>query len=85
MQKNENYSPLLRCKITTSGAHAVRCWGEQGQKTELPADLRGVPVIARLHVERLWQMSKEYGLVLTCTDIQCMESAGVGSTCPFVS
>ena len=30
VQKNENYPPLLRCKITTAGAHAVRCWDEQG-------------------------------------------------------
>jgi len=86
VQKNESYPPLLRCKITTAGAHAVRCWDEQGGKIELPEDLRGVPVIARIHVERLWQMSKEYGLVLTCTDLQILASAWtVGSACPFES
>ena len=82
VQKGD-YPPLLRCKITTSGAHAVRCWDEQGQRIELPEDLRGVPVIARLHVERLWMMSKEYGLVLTCTDLKFMQHATMGSSCPF--
>ena len=84
VQKNENYPPLLRCKITTAGAHAVRCWDEQGEKMELPEDLKGVPVIARIHVERMWQMSKEYGLVLTCTDLQILAGAWTGGTvCPF--
>jgi len=84
VQKGD-YSPLLRCKITTTGAHAVRCWDEQGQRIDLPEDLRGVPVIARIHVERLWMMSKEYGLVLTCTDLKIMQHAIHGSSCPFES
>ncbi len=86
VQKNENYPPLLRCKITTAGAHAVRCWDGQGEKIELPEDLRGVPVIARIHVERMGQMSKEYGLVLTCTDLQILAGARTGGmVCPFDS
>ncbi len=64
----------------------MRCWDEQGEKIELPEDLRGVPVIARIHVERMWQMSKEYGLVLTCTDLQILAGAWTGGTvCPFDS
>ncbi len=84
VQKNE-YRPLLRTKLTTSGSHAVRCWDEHGHKRDLPEDLRGVPLIARLHVERLWCMSKEYGLVLTCTDLQILDHAALGTSCPFES
>jgi len=84
VQKGD-YPPLLRCKITTTGTHAVRCWDDQGRRIDLPEDLRGVPVVARIHVERLWMMSKEYGLVLTCTDLQIMQNATHGSSCPFES
>ena len=82
VQKGD-YRPLLRTKITTTGAHAVRCWDEKGQKIALPEDLRGVPVIARLHVDRLWIMSKEYGLVLVVTDLKILDHCAVGSSCPF--
>ena len=76
----------MRTKVTTTGAHAVRCWDEKGQRIELPEDLRGVPVIARLHVQSLWMMSKEFGLVLTCTDLKILEGAWTaGSACPFES
>ncbi len=84
VQKND-YAPLLRTKIAVSGSHAVRCWDEAGNKIALPEDLRGVPVVARLHVERLWMMSKEYSPVLTCTDLQILEGATTGSVCPFGS
>ena len=83
VQKNE-YRPLLRTKVTTAGSNAVRCWDENGQRIDLPEDLRGVPLIARLHVERLWMMSKEYGLVLTCTDLQIQTGMWTtGGSCPF--
>ncbi len=84
VQKNE-YRPLLRTKLTISGSHAVRCWDEQGQKIDLPEDLRGVPLIARVCVERLWCMGRQMGLVLTCTDLQILDHAAVGSSCPFES
>jgi len=85
VQKGD-YRPLLRTKVTTTGVHAVRCWNEKGHRIELPEDLRGVPVIARLHVQSLWMMSKEFGLVLTCTDLKILEGAWTaGSACPFES
>ena len=79
VQQKGDYKPLLRCKITTN---AVRCWDEQGNRVDLPEDLRNVPVAAKLAVERVWMMSKEMGLVLSVTDIQlCSEPAPDG--CPF--
>ena len=79
VQQKGDYKPLLRCKITTN---AVRCWDEQGNRVDLPEDLRNVPVAVKLAVERVWMMSKEMGLVLSVTDIQlCSEPAPDG--CPF--
>jgi hypothetical protein len=79
VQQKGDYKPLLRCKITTN---AVRCWDEQGNRVDLPEDLRNVPVAVKLAVERVWMMSKELGLVLSVTDIQlCSEPAPDG--CPF--
>ena len=77
-----DYKPLLRCKINTAGARAVLCWDAEGNKVPLPEDLRGIPVSARLRVDRLWQMSKEYGLVLEVEHLQLFEAAGE-APCPF--
>ena len=76
-----DYRPLLRCKITTAGSHAVRCWNSRQERVDLPEDLRGIPVVAKIALERLWIMSKEYGLVMTVTDLMISDDAT--SQCPF--
>ena len=44
LQQKGDYKPLLRCKITTAGLNACRCWDQDGKRVELPEDLRNVPV-----------------------------------------
>ena len=86
VQQKAEYKPLLRCKITTAGLNACRCWDQDGKRIELPEDLRNVPVAAKLAVERVWCMSKEMGLVLTVTDLQlCSDpvSCPFSNDCPF--
>ncbi len=77
-----DYKPLLRCKINTSGARAVQCWDADGQRVALPEDLRGIPLSAKVRVDRLWCMSKEFGLVLEVTDLRLYEVADE-APCPF--
>ena len=38
--KKGDYKAQLRCKLDTSGTHAVRRWSSTGHRCELPADLR---------------------------------------------
>ena len=86
VQQKNDYKPLLRCKITTAGPNACRCWNQVGERVDLPEDLRNVPVAAKLAVERVWLMSKEMGLVLTITDLQLCEdpvSCPFRNDCPF--
>jgi hypothetical protein len=78
-----DYRPLLRCKVNVSGSRTVHCWDTDGQRIPLPDDLRGIPMSARVRVDRLWCMSKEYGLVLEVTDIQLYDVAA-DTSCPFV-
>ena len=61
----------------------MHCWDTDGQRIPLPDDLRGIPMSARVRVDRLWCMSKEYGLVLEVTDIQLYDVAA-DTSCPFV-
>ncbi len=82
LTKKANTNLFLRCKINTSGARAVQCWDADGQRVALPEDLRGIPLSAKVRVDRLWCMSKEFGLVLEVTDLRLYEAAG-GVPCPF--
>ena len=77
-----DYRPLLRCKINVAGNKVARCWDAEGIRVPLPDDLRGVSVSAKLRVDRLWCMSKEFGLVLEVTDLQLFEATGE-APCPF--
>ena len=76
-----DYKPLLRCKLNISGPRAVRCWDASGATVALPEDLRGLPMSVKIRLDRLWIMSKEFGLVAEITDIQLHESDA--ATCPF--
>ena len=81
IQKGD-HRPLLRCKLQTAGSHAVRCWNSAGERVDLPEDLRHVPVIAKVHLDRLWMMGRDFGLVLVATDLQLLEDSQAGA-CPF--
>ena len=86
VQQKGEYKPLLRCKITTAGLNACRCWDQDGKRIDLPDDLRNLPVAVKLAVERMWCMSREMGLVLTVTDLQlCSDpvSCPFSNDCPF--
>ena len=76
-----DWRPLLRCKLNVSGPRAVRCWDASGAPVALPEDLRGLPMSVKIRLDRLWIMSKEFGLVAEITDIQLHESDA--ATCPF--
>ena len=81
MTKKGDYRAHLRTKVTTSGSHQVRVWNEHREKIPLPDDLREVEIChAKIHVSHLWQMSKEIGVVLVCTDLMIRSAS---SECPF--
>ena len=76
-----DYKPLLRCKIQTAGTRSVRCWDTNGAQVPLPEDLRGLPMSVKIRLDRLWIMSKEFGLVAEITDIQLHDFDA--AACPF--
>ena len=80
--KKGDFKPQLRCKIDTSGMHAVRCWSCTGESCDLPADLRGYKLIPRVLLSHLWCMQKECGFVFLATDLQLLESEK--DVCPFL-
>ncbi len=60
----------------------MRCWNSAGERVDLPEELRHVPVIAKVHLDRLWMMGRDFGLVLVATDLQLLEDSQAGA-CPF--
>ena len=80
MQKKGDYRATLRCKVNCDGGHPVRCWDTHRARQELPEDLRDTELVAKVMLSHLWMMSKEYGFVLLCTDLQVRSSA---IECPF--
>jgi hypothetical protein len=80
VQKKGDYRATLRCKVNCEGSHPVRCWDVARGRVELPEDLRDTELVAKVMLSHLWMMSKEYGFVLLCTDLQIRSSA---AECPF--
>ena len=79
--KKEPYQARIKCKIDTSGNSAVKCWDADGQRCELPFDLRGQKLIPKINFNHIWFMSKECGFVFLGTDIQILDSDN--ESCPF--
>ena len=74
------YQPHLRCKIRPSN---IRVWDTYGQIREggLPSDLRSYRLVPRISIEKLWVMSREFGLVLQVCDLMVIEREE--TMCPF--
>ena len=80
VQKKGDYRATLRTKVNCDGSNHVRCWDANRVRMDLPEDLRNTDLIAKVQLSHLWMMSKEYGFVLLCTDLQIRSSA---AECPF--
>ena len=82
--RREGYQPMLRCKLNTEGRHAARIWDEDGQRTQLPEDLRDYEMIPKLQLSHLWILGKQFGFTLNCTDLMIM-SGNSENVCPFTN
>ena len=79
--RKEQYPPKFKCKIDTAGKNAVKCWDANGNRCDLPCDLRGYKLVPRICFNHIWFMSKELGFVCLVTDLQILECEC--QTCPF--
>ena len=79
--QKEGYQPLVRCKITTAGSNAVRCWNADRELVELPDDLRPCQLVAALHLSHLWIMGRDFGWVINVSDLQILSENT--RECPF--
>jgi hypothetical protein len=80
VSKKGDYRATLRCKVNVDGSHTVRCWDVNRARVDLPEDLRDTELVAKVMLSHLWMMSKEYGFVALCTDLQVRSSS---AECPF--
>ena len=82
--RREGYQPLLRCKLNTEGRHVARVWDEEGQRTQLPEDLRDRELVPKLHLSHLWILGKQFGFTTNVTDLMIM-SGSSENVCPFTN
>ena len=75
-----SYDPTFRTKINMH-EKGVTFWDSNGQVRAPPDSWVGLTAIPRLHASHVWIMSREFGIVLTCTDLQIFESEP--RECPF--
>ena len=68
-----SYDPTFRTKINPH-EKGVTFWDSDGKVRAPPESWVGLTAIPRLHVSHLWIMSREFGIVLVCTDLQLFES-----------
>ena len=78
--KRGDYPPHLRCKINVSGSVICRCWDVEGNKIQLPDDLKNCDLVPRIHISHLWMMQKEVGFVLNVIDLMADPKPDI---CPF--
>ena len=78
--KKGDYRGTLRTKIQVGGSHPVRVWDMNRQRIELPDELRDTELVAKVLLSHSWQMSKEFGFVITVQDLQVRSSS---AECPF--
>lgn len=81
VSKKEGYQPLVRCKITTAGNNAVRCWNTERERADLPEDLRSCQFFAAVNVSHLWIMGRDFGWVINANDLQILSEDT--RECPF--
>ena len=82
VSRKEGYQPLLRCKVTARGKHAVRAWDEESERMDLPEDLRPHDLVPRLHLSHLWIMGREFGWVFNVADLMVI-NGDTQAECPF--
>ena len=80
VSRKGDYPATVRCKVNCSGTSAVRVWDMKRERIDLPEDLRQTDLVAKVTLQSLWMMSKEYGFVLLVSDIQVRSSS---AECPF--
>jgi len=75
-----SYDPTFRTKVNLH-EKGVTFWDADGKIRATPDSWLGLTAIPRLHVSHVWIMSREFGVVLSCTDLQIFESQP--RECPF--
>ena len=64
---------MFRTKINLH-EKGVTFWDADGKVRAPLESWVGLTAIPRLHVSHLWIMSREFGIVLVCTDLQLFET-----------
>ena len=63
----------------------VRFWDLTNERAEKPANLAGYRVNLVFCIKGRWNSMGQNGLVLECTDIQCIEARETETMCPFLN
>ena len=80
LRQTEQYKPLFRFKINLSGSNAVRCWNADKTMRALPGNWKCTSVIPKIWINGVYLQTKEWGLLLECTDLLIHETE---QGCPF--
>ena len=75
-----SYDPTFRTKVNLHDK-GVTFWDSDGNMRGPPNSWIKLTAIPRLHVSHVWIMGREFGVVLTCTDLQLYEAEP--RECPF--
>ena len=67
--------PHLRCKVTLTGEHAVRCWLPDGARAPVPENLAGSNVCATIWARYVWFSPAAAGVLFEVTDLLLAQTA----------
>ena len=80
MQKKGDYRAIWRCKVNVDDSPPVRRWNVNRDRVDLPEDLCDTELVGKIILSHLWMMSRGYGFVMICMDLQVRSSS---AECPF--
>ena len=83
LKKSDKWPSQFKAKMNTAEPSKVRIWDADGQPREPPKSWQGCVTRPRLRLKSVYLMGQQFGPILECTDVQIVEEASTGSSCPF--
>ena len=83
LKKSDKWPSQFKSKMNLQDPSKVKIWDADACLREAPASWQGCVARPKLRLKSIYLMGTSFGPVLECTDIQIIQEASAGSSCPF--
>jgi hypothetical protein len=83
LKKSDKWPSQFKAKMNLQEPSKVKIWDADACLREAPQTWQGCVARPKLRLKSIYLMGTSFGPVLECTDIQIIQEASAGSSCPF--